>query len=144
MEFFNRMEVSVEVVYSPGHSTAERLFYIYFIAITNTGTRTAQLLRRHFLIRDANGNEQEVDGEGVVGEQPIIEPGQTYRYTSGVPIPVAPGSMRGEYTFRSEEGEDFAAPIPEFMLYEPAGYIPPETRASASNGDVSSSKRVLN
>ncbi len=143
MEPLNRMEVSVEVVYSPGHSTAQRLFYIYFIAITNTGTQTAQLLRRRFLIRDAKGNEQEVDGEGVVGEQPIIAPGQTYRYTSGVPIALAPGSMRGEYTFQTEDGDDFKALIPEFTLYEPAGYIPPETRASVDD-DSSQSKRVLN
>jgi ApaG protein len=138
------MEVSVEVVYSPGHSTAGRLFYIYFIAITNTGTQRAQLLRRRFLIRDASGNEQEVDGEGVIGEQPIIAPGQTYRYTSGVPIAVAPGSMGGEYTFQADDGEVFAAPIPEFMLYEPAGYIPPETRASVASNDSIPDKRVLN
>jgi ApaG protein len=143
MEPLNRMEVSVEVVYSPGHSTAQRLFYIYFIAITNTGTQTAQLLRRRFLIRDAKGNEQEVDGEGVIGEQPIIEPGKTYRYTSGVPIALAPGSMRGEYTFQTEDGDVFAAPIPEFTLYEPAGYIPSETRAT-SEPEATQDKRVLN
>jgi ApaG protein len=121
----NPIEITVEVIYSPGHSVANRLFYIYFITITNTGKDRVQLLRRHFLIRDGQGFQQEVDGEGVVGEQPFLEPNQTYRYHSGVPIARPPGAMSGHYTFQNANGELFDVPLPAFVLYEPAGYIPP-------------------
>jgi ApaG protein len=119
------IEITVEVIYSPGHSVSNRLFYIYFITITNTGKSRVQLLRRHFLIRDGHGSLQEVDGEGVVGEQPFLEPNQTYRYHSGVPIARPPGAMSGHYTFQNASGDLFDVPLPAFVLYEPAGYIPP-------------------
>ncbi len=121
----NRVDINVEVIYSPGHSVANRLFYIYFIAMTNTGSQRVQLLRRHFVILDGHGNLQEVDGEGVVGEQPILEPGETYRYTSGVPVSRPPGSMEGYYTFQNADGELFTAELPRFPLNEPPGYVPP-------------------
>jgi ApaG protein len=121
----NRVDINVEVIYSPGHSVANRLFYIYFIAMTNTGSQRVQLLRRHFVILDGHGNLQEVDGEGVVGEQPILEPGETYRYTSGVPVSRPPGSMEGYYTFQNADGELFTAELPRFPLNEPPGYVAP-------------------
>jgi ApaG protein len=123
----NRVDITVEVIYSPGHSVANRLYYIYFVTMTNTGSLRAQLLRRHFLIRDGNGFEQEVDGEGVVGEQPSLEPGETYRYNSGVPIACPAGSMGGYYTFVNAEGEVFMVELPTITLYEPVGYVPPNT-----------------
>jgi ApaG protein len=138
----NRVDITVEVIYSPGHSVANRLFYIYFITMTNTGSVRAQLLRRHFLIRDGNGFDQEVDGEGVVGEQPILEPGETYRYHSGVPIARPPGLMQGYYTFKNADGEVFTAELPTFTLYEPAGYVPPIN--SSLDMPVPNKNRVIN
>jgi ApaG protein len=134
----NQISVSVEVVYSPKHSTATQHFYIYFITMHNQGLQSAQLLRRHFFIRNALGFEQEVEGEGVVGEHPIIAPEQVYRYFSGVPISQPPGSMRGEYIFRAADGQEFAALLPEFELPEPPGYVPLATQTQ------NNAKRVLN
>jgi ApaG protein len=134
----NQIAVSVEVVYSPKHSTATQHFYIYFITMHNLGLQSAQLLRRHFFIRNALGFEQEVEGEGVVGEHPIIAPEQVYRYFSGVPISHPPGSMRGEYIFRAADGQEFAAVLPEFELLEPPGFVP------VGKPIQDSGKRVLN
>jgi ApaG protein len=134
----NQISVGVEVVYSPKHSTATQHFYIYFITMHNLGVQSAQLLRRHFFIRNALGFEQEVEGEGVVGEHPIIAPEQVYRYFSGVPINHPPGSMRGEYIFRAADGQEFVALLPEFELPEPPGHVP------LSAPRQSDEKRVLN
>lgn len=139
MEGQHLVEISVEVVYSPAHSTETRLVYVYFIAMHNRGTQSAQLLRRHFFIRDAQGYEQEIEGEGVGGEQPVIASGQTYRYHSIIPIQNPPGSMRGYYTFVAADGTIFQAELPLFMLYEPPGFIPQNTISLEP-----SSKRVLN
>ena len=132
------VDVSVEVVFSPAHSTENRLVYVYFIAIHNRGMQNAQLLRRHFFIRDSQGYEQEIEGEGVVGEQPIIAIGQTYRYHSIVPIQNPSGSMRGYYTFIASDGTIFQAELPLFMLYEPPGFIPQNLLSLETN------KRILN
>lgn len=132
----NQINVSVEVLYSPKHSSATQHFYIYFVTMHNHGTQSAKLLRRHFFIRDCLGYEQEVEGEGVVGEQPTILPEQVYRYFSGVPIQHAPGTMRGEYIFCAADGQEFSAPLPEFELLEPPGYLP----TNSNNNE----KRVLN
>jgi ApaG protein len=118
------VQVSVEVIHSPAHSTANTVFYVYFVTFTNIGSATVRLRRRHFLIKDGNGDAHEVDGEGVVGEQPYIAPGETYRYSSGVPIRLPPGSMGGYYTFESADGSRFDVPMPEFVLYRPDGYAP--------------------
>ncbi len=133
----NDIEVSVEVVFSPAHSSQTRLVYVYFITMHNRGLQSAQLLRRHFFIRDGLGSEQEIEGEGVVGEQPRLEVGQVYRYHAVVPIQYPPGSMRGDYTFAAADGQEFKAELPEFMLLEPPGYIP-SPRLEPSG------KRVLN
>jgi ApaG protein len=96
-----------------------RYVFAYTIIITNTGSVAAQLLQRHWLITDSNGKIQEVRGEGVIGEQPYLQPGESYRYTSGAMIATPVGTMQGTYTMRSEDGDDFSAPIPRFTLSIP-------------------------
>ena len=116
----NRVEVRVDVMHSPAHSEPERLFYVYFIRIHNTGSNRVQVLRRHWVIRAANGDRQEVDAEGVIGQKPILEPDGTFDYHSGVPIVQAPGNMSGFYTCRDlETGEFFSVPVPAFDLPVP-------------------------
>ncbi len=131
------IQVTVEVMYSPGHSRAGAYFYIYFIRIENRGSLTAQLLRRHWFIRDATGYTHEVDGEGVIGEQPILEPGGAFQYNSGVPIGSTPGEMSGYYTFKDEYGNEFKAEVPHFIL-------PQVTLNNLSNQARISPKRVIN
>lgn len=91
----------------------------YSITIINEGTVAAQLLQRHWLITDANGKVQEVQGDGVIGEQPYLRPGESFRYTSGAILETPVGVMCGHYTMRSEEGDDFKAVIPQFTLSIP-------------------------
>ena len=97
----------------------ERFVFAYTITITNCGEVPAKLLSRHWLITDANGKIQEVRGEGVVGEQPYLRPGESYRYTSGAMLETPVGTMQGTYSMRSDDGEDFDAPIPRFTLSIP-------------------------
>ena len=96
-----------------------RYVFAYTITITNAGVIPARLLSRHWLITDANGKIQEVRGDGVIGEQPYIKPGESFRYTSGAMIETPVGTMQGEYSMRSDEGEDFDAVIPKFTLSIP-------------------------
>jgi ApaG protein len=96
-----------------------RYVFAYTITITNVGEIPAKLLTRHWLITDANGKVQEVRGEGVIGEQPYIKPGETFRYTSGAMIETPVGTMQGNYTMHSDEGYDFDAAIPRFTLSIP-------------------------
>ena len=116
------VQVSVRVLHSPAHSNATNQFYVYFVTFTNTGSSPVQLRRRHFVIRDGNGHVHEVDGEGVVGEQPVIAPSERYEYHSGVPIQQPPGSMGGHYTFEDSSGGRFEVALPEFALPVPDGY----------------------
>ena len=105
----------------PEQSDAEngRYFWAYTIEIVNGGNETVTLLSRHWIITDANGQVQEVRGEGVVGEQPTLEPGGSFTYTSGCPLPTTQGIMAGSYLLETEAGEQFNARIPAFSLDMP-------------------------
>jgi ApaG protein len=97
----------------------QRYIFAYTISITNTGTVPATLLRRHWIITDANNKVQEVHGEGVVGEQPYLQPGETYKYTSGAMLETPVGCMEGKYDMVAEDGNKFSASIPIFSLKVP-------------------------
>lgn len=113
--------VRVAVSYLPEQSqpSASRWFWAYHIRIENDGDQPVQLLTRHWVIRDANGFQQDVRGEGVVGEQPMIEPGHSYDYVSGCPLNTRTGLMRGSYRMVAGDGSSFDAAIPEFQLVVP-------------------------
>lgn len=115
------MTVTVKSQYLADQSDAERSLYVfaYVVTIRNTGTVAAQLIARHWLIRDANDQVQEVRGLGVVGHQPLLQPGEHFEYTSGTSLATPQGSMQGEYFCVAEDGERFEAPIPEFVLSLP-------------------------
>ena len=98
---------------------AGRFVFAYTITLRNTGSVAAQLISRHWIITDAQGRVQEVRGLGVVGEQPLLEPGQSYEYTSGTAIATAVGTMKGAYQMVAADGTRFEAPIPEFTLSVP-------------------------
>ena len=98
---------------------AERYVFAYTITLRNTGSIAAQLISRHWIITDAKGLVQEVRGLGVVGEQPLLQPGQSYEYTSGTSIATSVGTMKGAYQLVAADGTRFDAPIPEFTLSVP-------------------------
>ena len=100
----------------PGKS---QFVFSYTITITNTGDIAAQLVSRHWIITDAEHKVQEVKGLGVVGQQPLLKPGESFEYTSGVSIATAVGTMRGSYQMRAEDGQTFDAQIPPFTLSVP-------------------------
>jgi ApaG protein len=116
-----QIEVTVEPNFMPGRSTPEKsqYFWSYTIVITNSGLETVQLRTRHWIITDASGRKQEVRGEGVVGEQPVLAPGESYEYTSGVPLPTTSGFMTGRYQMVTESGEHFEIDVPTFSLDSP-------------------------
>ena len=116
-----QIEVTVEPSFQPEHSSAEKreYFWSYTIVITNTGNETVQLRTRHWLITDASGRQKVVDGEGVVGEQPVLGPGERFEYTSGVPLATASGFMTGRYQMVSDSGEQFEIDVPTFSLDSP-------------------------
>ena len=113
--------IIVETSYVQDQSSPEekRFVFAYTITITNTGTISAQLLSRHWIITDANNKVQEVRGIGVVGEQPYFEPGDTFQYTSAAMIETPVGCMQGSYQMLSEDGVQFDAEIPAFNLSIP-------------------------
>jgi ApaG protein len=98
---------------------AGRYVFAYTITLRNTGSVAAQLISRHWIITDAQGLVQEVRGLGVVGAQPLLEPGQSFEYTSGTAIATAVGTMKGAYQMVAADGTRFEAPIPEFILSVP-------------------------
>jgi len=116
-----QIEVTVEPNFMPDRSSAEksRYFWSYTIVITNNGNETVQLQTRHWIIIDASGLRQDVKGEGVVGEQPVLAPGERFEYTSGVPLSTASGFMTGRYQMVSETGEHFEIDVPTFSLDSP-------------------------
>lgn len=118
-----RYAISVTAVprYLPEESdeSAGRYVFAYTITLCNTGSATAQLMSRHWIITDADGLVQEVRGMGVVGEQPRLRPGEKFEYTSGASIGTPVGTMRGSYQMIAEDGTRFECPIPEFTLSVP-------------------------
>ena len=112
------IRVTVDTVYVEEQSDPEtdRYVFAYTITIENSGSITAQLLNRHWIITDAAGQVQEVKGEGVVGEQPILQPGETFRYTSAAMIETPVGTMTGSYEMVADDGVRFDAEIPAFKL----------------------------
>jgi len=115
------IRVQVRSEYVPDHSdpTSELYFFIYHVSIRNEGDRAAKLLTRHWIITNAHGDEEHVRGPGVVGEQPHLEPGQEFRYTSACPLPTPVGSMRGTYQMIRDDGELFDAEVGVFTLALP-------------------------
>lgn len=113
--------VSAVARYLPEQSdeSARRYAFAYTITIRNTGSVKAQLVSRHWIITDAEGRVQEVRGMGVVGEQPVLGPGEQFEYTSGAAIETPVGTMRGSYLMVADDGTKFDAPIPEFTLSVP-------------------------
>ena len=110
------IEVTVTPKFLPERSSQEKsyFFWAYTIEISNHGAETVQLKTRHWRITDAFGRIQEVRGAGVVGEEPVLEPGASYEYTSGVPLPTPSGFMVGSYGMVSNGGEEFDIQIPAF------------------------------
>ncbi|MFO1187407.1 MAG: Co2+/Mg2+ efflux protein ApaG [Alphaproteobacteria bacterium] len=113
--------VEVQPMYLEDQSSPdeEHFVWAYRIQILNEGPETVQLLRRHWKITDANGQVIEVEGEGVVGEQPVLEPGSAFEYTSGTPLTTPYGIMAGEYQMETAAGVPFEVEIPAFSLSSP-------------------------
>ena len=114
----HRIDVRAETLYIPERSEPEskRYFFAYTITITNTGTESAQLLTRHWIITHGDGHTEEVQGEGVVGEQPHLQPGQAFQYTSAAIISTPVGTMHGSYQMIATDGTRFEAEIAPFRL----------------------------
>jgi ApaG protein len=113
-----KIEVTVTPRFLPERSSPDNgyFFWAYTIAITNSGSETVQLRTRHWRITDALGRLQEVKGAGVVGEEPVLKAGQSFEYTSGVPLPTPSGFMAGSYGMQTDTGERFDVEIPAFSL----------------------------
>ncbi len=114
--------IRVAVNFLPEQSRIEacKWFWVYHIRIENESDQTVQLLTRHWRITDGHGMVNLVEGEGVVGEQPVLAPGQSHDYVSGCPLSTPKGSMEGYYTFRRNDGAEVRAIIPFFPLAAPA------------------------
>ena len=115
------IQVDVDTLYVESESDPEnnRFVFAYTITIRNIGDIAAKLLTRHWVIRDANGKVQEVQGDGVVGEQPHLKPGEGFQYTSGTMLETSMGTMGGSYLLVTDDGEEFKAPIADFLLSAP-------------------------
>ena len=115
------IQIGVECRYLPQESdpSAQRYVFAYTITIENKSVETSQLLHRHWLITDGQGEVEEVHGPGVVGQQPRIQPGQGFRYTSGAILKTPVGVMQGHYEFVTDAGRSFDVNIPQFTLAVP-------------------------
>lgn len=115
------IRVKVQSQYVPERSSPEsnQWFYAYTVQILNEGPETVKLLGRHWIITDANGQVQEVRGEGVVGEQPVLAPGESFQYTSACPLNTSFGTMHGTYQMIMQNGGDFEVEIAPFSLTQP-------------------------
>lgn len=116
-----QIRVSVRPTYLEDQSAPvdNHFVWAYNVTIENLGAETVQLLSRHWRITDARGEQHEVRGPGVIGEQPVLEPGDTYEYTSGTPLATPSGIMGGTYQMENERGEAFDIEIPAFSLDSP-------------------------
>jgi ApaG protein len=114
--------VHVAVTFLPEQSEPDRgrWFWAYHIRIENQGDQPVQLLTRHWVITDGRGAQHRVDGDGVVGEQPVVQPGKSYDYVSGCPLNTPSGSMKGSYRMIDIGGDMFDVAIPHFALIAPA------------------------
>lgn len=117
----NLIQVNVKTHYLAEQSAPEqeRFVFSYNVTLYNAGNVAAKLMTRHWIITDANGNVQEVHGEGVVGEKPYLRPGESFEYTSGTVLETPVGSMQGSYQMVTDDGRAFDADIPAFTLALP-------------------------
>ena len=115
------IKVNVKSQYDPSRSNPNQnqWFFLYTVRITNEGSETVQLMSRHWVITDGMGKVQEVRGPGVVGNQPVLAPGESFEYTSGCPLTVPFGSMQGTYQMVNDREEQFDIEIAPFVLMEP-------------------------
>ena len=113
------ISVATQYLADQSQPEAERYVFAYTITITNETASVCQLLDRHWVITDGSGNVEEVRGEGVVGQQPQLRPGESFRYTSGAILKTPVGTMQGAYGFVDDAGNSFQAPIPVFTLSMP-------------------------
>lgn len=113
-----QLRIEVQPRYLPDQSSPDQRLhaFAYAVTITNSGDVAAQLISRHWIISDANGQIEEVKGLGVIGHQPLLKPGESFEYTSGCRLRTASGAMRGSYFCVAEDGERFEAEIPAFVL----------------------------
>ena len=120
-EMSESIKVDVDTLYVETESDPDngRYVFAYTITIQNVGHMPAKLLTRHWIIRDSNGKTQEVHGDGVVGEQPYLKPGEGFQYTSGTMLETSMGTMGGTYLMVTDNGDEFKAPIAEFLLSTP-------------------------
>ncbi len=114
-----RINVATDYVDEQSEPEADRYVFAYTITILNTGDVPAQLISRHWIITDANGKVQEVSGDGVVGEQPHLNPGEEFQYSSGAVLETPVGAMQGLYRMKADNGVSFDAPIAPFTLAVP-------------------------
>ena len=114
-----RVEVETSYIEEQSDPRDKRFVFSYTITIRNEGQVPARLLTRHWIITDANGNVKETRGDGVVGEQPYLKPGQGFRYSSGAVIETPVGTMKGSYQMIADDGQHFDAPIAPFRLAMP-------------------------
>ena len=114
-----RIQVTTSYVDDQSEPDSDRYVFAYTITISNSGSVAAQLISRHWIITDANGKVQEVNGDGVVGEQPYLNPGEEFRYSSGAVLETPVGAMQGIYRMKADGGISFDAPIAPFTLAVP-------------------------
>ncbi|MDH3576680.1 MAG: Co2+/Mg2+ efflux protein ApaG [Gammaproteobacteria bacterium] len=118
-QFDIRIQVATSYIDDQSEPDADRYVFAYTITISNNGDVAAKLLSRHWVITDANGKVQEVSGDGVVGEQPHLNPGERFRYSSGAVLETPVGAMQGLYRMETDSGASFDAPIAPFTLAVP-------------------------
>ena len=113
------IRVRTQYLAEQSDASQKRYVFTYTVTIANEGTAVAQLISRHWIITDADNQVQEVKGLGVVGNQPLLKPGESFEYTSGCVLETPVGTMRGSYQMVSDDGSPFEAEIPEFVLVIP-------------------------